>query len=232
MIIYGKNVIKEAILNQRPIYKLYVDEKLNDNKFIAFLDNRKVSYIKTNKGELNKLSDNGIHNGVVADAKAYPYYDLEEVLDLNKQQRFLMLDEIQDPHNLGAILRSAEATLIDGIITSKNHQVPLTGVVAKSSSGATEYVKMIQVSNLYQTLLKLQNLNYLTVGTAGEATSNYKDIPKDRSLVIVMGNEGEGLRPLIKKGCEMLVSIPMLGKINSLNVSVATALLLYETLTV
>ncbi len=232
MIIYGKNVIKEAILNQRPIYKLYVDEKLNDNKFIAFLDNRKVSYIKTNKGELNKLSDNGIHNGVVADALAYPYYDLEEVLDLNKQQRFLMLDEIQDPHNLGAILRSAEATLIDGIITSKNHQVPLTGVVAKSSSGATEYVKMIQVSNLYQTLLKLQNLNYLTVGTAGEATSNYKDIPKDRSLVIVMGNEGEGLRPLIKKGCEMLVSIPMLGKINSLNVSVATALLLYETLTV
>lgn len=230
MIIYGKNVIKEAILNQRPIYKLYVDEKLNDNRFIAFLDNKKISYVKTNKGELNKLSDNGIHNGVVADAKAYAYYDLEEVLDLNKNQRFLMLDEIHDPHNLGAILRSAEATGIDGIITAKNHQVPLTGVVAKSSSGATEYVKMIQVSNLYQTLLKLQNLNYLTIGTAGEATSNYKDIPKDRSLVIVMGNEGDGLRPLIKKGCEMLVSIPMLGKINSLNVSVATALLLYETL--
>jgi len=101
-------------------------------------------------------------------------------------------------------------------------------VVAKTSSGAIEYVPLILVSNLYQTILKLQQESFLVVGTDGRATASYKDIPKDQNLLIIMGNEGYGLRPLIKKGCDLLVSIPMLGKVNSLNVSVATALLLYE----
>ena len=118
----------------------------------------------------------------------------------------------------------------DGVIMSNKHQVPLTGVVAKTSSGAIEHVKLILVANLYQTILKLQKENFLVVGTAGEATTSYKEIPKNTSLLIIMGNEGYGLRPLIKKGCDLLVSIPMLGKVNSLNVSVATALLLYETI--
>lgn len=230
MIIYGKNVIKEAILNKRPIYKLYLDEKSSDSKFINFLENNKISYELTNKGHLNNLTDNAVHNGVVADVKDYQYLELDVVLDKTRQQRFLMLDEVQDPHNLGAILRSVEATNYDGVIISKKHQVPLTGVVAKTSSGAIEHVKLILVSNLYQTILKLQKEGFLVVGTAGEATVGYKDIPKNENLLIIMGNEGFGLRPLIKKGCDLLVSIPMLGKVNSLNVSVATALLLYETI--
>lgn len=230
MIIYGKNVIKEAILNKRPIYKLYLDEKSSDSKFINFLENNKISYELTNKGHLNNLTDNAVHNGVVADVKDYQYLELDVVLDKTRQQRFLMLDEVQDPHNLGAILRSVEATNYDGVIISKKHQVPLTGVVAKTSSGAIEHVKLILVSNLYQTILKLQKEGFLVVGTAGEATASYKDIPKNQNLLIIMGNEGFGLRPLIKKGCDLLVSIPMLGKVNSLNVSVATALLLYETI--
>ena len=230
MVIYGKNVIKEAVLNKRPVYKLYVDEKSNDHKFIQFLESHGLKIEYTNKGQLNNLTSNAVHNGVVAEVKDYSYYELDNVLDQHKKQRFLMLDEVQDPHNLGAILRSVEATNFDGVIISKKHQVPLTGVVAKTSSGAIEHVKMILVSNLYQTILKLQNNNFLVVGTDGGATQSYKDIPKDQSLVIIMGSEGYGLRPLIKKGCDLLVSIPMLGKVNSLNVSVATALLLYETI--
>ncbi len=230
MIIYGKNVIKEAILNQRPIYKLYVDEKSLDTKFLELLNKFNIDYVKTNKGELNNLTDNGVHNGVVADVKPYAYFELSDVLNTSVQQRFLMLDEIQDPHNLGAILRSVEATKVDGVIVSKKHQVPLTGVVAKTSSGAIEHVKMILVSNLYQTILKLRDLGFLAVGTDGDASLSYKEIPKDQSLLLIMGNEGEGLRSLIKKGCDILVSIPMHGKVNSLNVSVATALLLYETI--
>lgn len=230
MIIYGKNVIKEAVLNKRPIYKLYLDEKSSDSKFINFLENNNISYELTNKGQLNNLTDNAVHNGVVADVKDYQYLELDVVLDKTRRQRFLMLDEVQDPHNLGAILRSVEATNYDGVIISKKHQVPLTGVVAKTSSGAIEHVKLILVSNLYQTILKLQKEGFLVVGTAGEATVSYKDIPKNENLLIIMGNEGFGLRPLIKKGCDLLVSIPMLGKVNSLNVSVATALLLYETI--
>jgi len=228
MIIYGKNVIKEAVLNKRVIYKMYVDEKANDKKFLNFLKQHEVPYELTNKGHLNNITENAVHNGVVADVKPYSYLNLEDVLNNNKQQKFLMLDEIQDPHNFGAILRSVEATGIDGVILSKKHQVPLTGVVAKTSSGAIEYVPLILVSNLYQTILKLQQESFLVVGTDGRATASYKDIPKDQNLLIIMGNEGYGLRPLIKKGCDLLVSIPMLGKVNSLNVSVATALLLYE----
>lgn len=230
MIIYGKNVIKEAVLNKRPIYKLFIDEKSSDNKFNTFLTNNGIEFELTNKGHLNNLTSNAVHNGVVADVKDYSYLELDTVLDTSKIQKFLMLDEVQDPHNLGAILRSVEATGYDGVIMSKKHQVPLTGVVAKTSSGAIEHVKLILVSNLYQTILKLQKEQFLVVGTAGDATSSYKDIPKGQNLLIIMGNEGYGLRPLIKKGCDLLVSIPMLGMVNSLNVSVATALLLYETI--
>ncbi|VEU82925.1 23S rRNA (guanosine(2251)-2'-O)-methyltransferase RlmB [Acholeplasma hippikon] len=230
MIIYGKNVIREAVLNKRPIYKMHVDEKSTDTKFINFLEQNNVKFVKTNKGELNNLTNNGVHNGVVADVKPYEYVSLESALDESKVQKFLMLDEIQDPHNLGAILRSVEATKFDGVIVSKSNQVELTGAVAKTSSGAIEHVKMILVSNLYQTILKMQEKGFIAIGTAGEAKHSYTEIPKDKPLVIIMGNEAEGLRPLIKKGCDMLVSIPMFGKVNSLNVSVATALMLYQTI--
>lgn len=230
MIIYGKNVIKEAILNQRQIYKLYIDEKMTDYKFLEFLKKYGLTPLKVSKGELNKLTDNAVHNGIVADAKAYDYVELETVLTKGERQVFLMLDEIHDPHNLGAILRSVEATNISGVILSKKHQVPLTGVVAKTSSGAIEHVNLILVSNLYQTILKLKEEGFLIVGTDVAGTKSYKELPKDQPLVIIMGNEGEGLRPLIKKGCDLLVTIPMKGKVNSLNVSVATALLLYEAI--
>ncbi len=230
MIIYGKNVIKEAILSKRPIYKVLIDEKFSDTKFLALLNLHEINYEKTNKGVLNQMTDQGIHQGIVADVKAYPTYDLETILDATKKQRFLILDEIQDPHNLGAIMRSAEATKVDGIIVAKKHQVPLTGVVAKTSSGAIEHVPVILVSNLYQTMQKLKDASVLIVGTAGEATTDFRQIPPHQSIAIVVGNEGEGLRELIKRGCDLLVSIPMHGKVNSLNVSVATALMLYATL--
>lgn len=228
MIVYGKNVIKEAILNGRPIYKLYIDQKSTDRKFIEFVENKKIPFEYKDKGFLNNITNQGIHNGVVADVKDYKIYELDQVILENKTQKFLMLDEIQDPHNLGAIMRSAEATQVDGIIMSKKHQVPLSGVVAKTSSGAIEYVKVIVVSNLHQAILKLKEYGHTVVGTSDKAKGNYKDIPKTGNITIIMGNEGVGLRPLIEKNCDMLVSIPMLGKVNSLNVSVATALLLYE----
>src|SRR5690606_18697622 len=170
MIIYGKNVIKEAVLNKRPIYNMYVDEKLQDTKFLEFLEYHKVPFKKVNKGELNNLTENGVHNGIVAEVKAYQYVELSDVLKKDERQVFLMLDEIHDPHNLGAILRSVEATNVAGVIVSKKHQVPLTGTVAKTSAGAIEHVKMIQVGNLYQAMLNLKDLGFLIVGTAGEAT--------------------------------------------------------------
>lgn len=229
MIIFGKNVVKEAVFAKRPVYKVYIDEKMNDTAFIGFLKDKNISYVLTNKGELNTLTNNQNHQGVVADVKAYDYKTLEEVFNPQVMQRFLILDEIHDPHNLGAILRTAEATSFDGIILSKKHQVPLNATVAKVSSGAIEHTNIILVNNIHQTLIKLKEQGVLVIGTDGATQMEYTEIPQDRTLAIIMGNEGSGIRPLIKKNCDLLVKIPMQGKVNSLNVSVAAALMMYAT---
>ncbi|MCR1809179.1 23S rRNA (guanosine(2251)-2'-O)-methyltransferase RlmB [Haploplasma modicum] len=230
MYIYGKNIVKEAIINKRTIYELYLDNKFNDNNFLNLLKEHNIKYSFKDKGELNNLSENGVHQGVVAGIKPYEYKNLEDILDSSKRQRFLILDEITDPHNLGAILRTAEATNLDGIIMSKKHQVPLNGTVAKVSSGAIEHVNVILVGNINQTITKLKENNVLVVGTSDKATNSYLEIPKDLSVAIILGNEGTGIRHLVKENCDILVKIPMYGKVNSLNVSVAAALMLYASL--
>lgn len=228
MIIYGKNPIKEAIFKERKIYRLYLDDKFKDRQFLDFLSQRGVDVIKVSKDKLNELSDNAIHQGVVADVSDYQYYDLEKVYQQNKTNRFIILDEITDPHNLGAILRTAEAAGIDAIIVSKRQQAPLNATVAKVSSGAIEHVPVIAVSNLNNTILKLKKMNFIIVGTDGSADISYQEMPKEQNIAVILGSEGSGIRPLVKSNCDLLVKIPMYGKINSLNVSVAGALLMYE----
>jgi len=228
LIIYGKNVIREAVFAGRRFYKLYLDEKLNDHRFIQFLDDKKVKYQFTTKNELNQLSKNQLHQGMVADVEDYQTYELKDVLDKDKKQYFIILDGIEDPHNLGAMIRTAEAVQIDGIIMSKKGAVPLTATVAKVSSGAIEHVKIILVSNINQAMLEMKKNGVWVIGTDGQTDQTYDDMPKDVSLAVVMGNEGEGMRPLVKQNCDMLVKIPMYGKINSLNVSVAAALMMYK----
>lgn len=228
MIIYGKNPIKEAIFKERKIYRLYLDDKFKDRQFLDFLSQREIDVIKVSKDKLNELSNNAIHQGVVADVSDYQYYDLEQVYQQNKTNRFIILDEITDPHNLGAILRTAEAAGIDAIIVSKRQQAPLNATVAKVSSGAIEHVPVIAVSNLNNTILKLKKMNFIIVGTDGSADISYQEMPKEQNIAVILGSEGSGIRPLVKSNCDLLVKIPMYGKINSLNVSVAGALLMYE----
>ncbi|MCF7931044.1 MAG: 23S rRNA (guanosine(2251)-2'-O)-methyltransferase RlmB [Acholeplasmataceae bacterium] len=230
MIIYGKNVIKEAIFANRPIYKVMVDDKISDGHFLSFLRDKGIEFRRVSKGELNNLTQNAVHQGVVADAKDYETYELEDIIDTEKIQRFIILDSIEDPHNLGAIMRTAEAVQFDGIILSRRSQVQLTATVAKVSSGAIEHVPVILVANINQAILKLKEKNIWVIGTDGATEKSYLDMPLDLSIAIVMGNEGEGIRPLIKQNCDLLVKIPMYGKINSLNVSVAAALMMYATL--
>lgn len=230
MIVYGKNVIREAIFAKRPIYQVYIDDKINDHHFLAFLKDKGVEFKRISKGELNNMTDNGVHQGVVADIKEYSYYELDDLIDTNKRQRFLILDGIEDPHNLGAVMRTAEATQLDAIIMSSRGQVTLNATVAKVSSGAIEHVPVILVTNINQAIKKLQENFFIVVGTDGATTKTYNDIPLEPSIAIVLGNEGEGIRPLVKQNCDMLVKIPMYGKLNSLNVSVAAALMMYATL--
>lgn len=230
MIVYGKNVIKEAVFSSRPIFNVYIDQKFSDYKFLTFLDDKGIRYEKVSKEKLSSLAGSSAHQGIVANVKDYETYELKDILDQNQRQRFIILDGIEDPHNLGAIMRTAEATNLTGIIMSKKGQVPLNQTVAKVSSGAIEHVKVILVSNINQTIEILKKHDVLVVGTDGNTSQTYDDIPKDQSIAIVMGNEGTGMRPLVKKHCDLLVKIPMYGKINSLNVSVAAALMMYKIL--
>jgi 23S rRNA (guanosine2251-2'-O)-methyltransferase len=230
MIVYGKNVIKEAVYASRPIFNMYVDQKFNDHKFLLFLKERNIHFESVSKEQLNQLSNQQNHQGVVANVKDYETYDLDQVINKNEKQRYLILDGLEDPHNLGAILRTAEATKLTGIIISKKGQVQLNATVAKVSSGAIEHVKVIVVSNINQAIMSLQKAGIIVVGTDGATDQTYDDLPLDRSLAVVLGNEGVGIRPLVKNNCDLLVKIPMFGKINSLNVSVAAALMMYKML--
>ena len=230
MIIYGKNVIREAAFANRKFHALYVDEKFSDDYFLKFLSDKGVSYTRVNKEKLNQLSKHATHQGLVADVDDYQYSDLEPFLNKDGKKRFVILDGIEDPHNLGAILRTAEATKLTAIILSKHNQVPLNATVAKVSSGAIEHVPMILVSNINQAIKQLKDHNVWVIGTDGSTDKSFKDIPKNESTAIILGNEGSGMRPLVKQNCDYLVKIPMYGKINSLNVSVAAALMMYQTL--
>ena len=228
MIVYGKNVIKEAIFSKRELYQVFVDEKFTDHHFLSFLKDKNIRYQIKTKGELNQLTQNALHQGIVADVKPYAYKELDDVIQSGVRQRFIVLDGIEDPHNLGAILRTAEATKLDAIIISKKGQVPLNATVAKVSSGAIEHVPVVMVTNINQAILKLKKNNIWVIGTDGATSKMYTDLPKQESVAVILGNEGEGIRALVKQNCDYLVKIPMYGKINSLNVSVAAALMMYQ----
>lgn len=230
MIIYGKNVIREAIYAKRNIVRLYLDNKFSDRQTLVFLKENGITYDKVSKGRLNELTDKANHQGIVAEVEAYAYVELDEVLSKEDGQRFIILDGVEDPHNLGAIMRTAEATKLDAIIVGRRHSAPLSAAVAKVSSGAIEHVPVALVTNINQAIQRLRDTGVLVVGTDDKATVDYRKLDRTRSLAIVLGNEGEGIRPLVKRNCDLLVRIPMCGKINSLNVSVAAALMMYAVL--
>lgn len=229
MKIYGKSVVREAIRANRRILELYVDETFvkKEGKFIDLLKDKKIKYtVLTNKEFEKRFIGNA--QGIGAVVEDYKYYELEEVVDKNKKQYFLILDGLEDPQNLGAVLRTADATNLDGIILPKNHSVSLNATVAKVSVGAIEYAKVIQVSNINNAISYLKENGFWIVGTKMDADKSYKDLDCDTSLAVIIGSEGFGMSKLVAKNCDYTVSIPMSGHVNSLNASVSAALLMYE----
>lgn len=181
------------------------------------------------KKSLDKLSENGHHQGIVINYKVPPTPSLEQILKSLKVPPFLLiLDEIQDPHNLGACLRTADAAGVHAVIIPKNKACKLTPTVRKIASGAAENIPLIEVTNIVRTLNWLQKQGIWIIGTDDYSKTSIFESKLTGPLAIVMGAEGEGLRRLTKENCDSLVSIPMLGKIESLNVSVATGICLYE----
>ncbi|MGO9087959.1 MAG: 23S rRNA (guanosine(2251)-2'-O)-methyltransferase RlmB [Candidatus Sulfotelmatobacter sp.] len=180
--------------------------------------------------ELDRMAGNAAHQGVVAVTSAKQYSDLDDVVGAKRGQYSLVvvLDGVEDPHNLGAILRTADAAGADGVVIPERRAASVTGTVTKASAGASEHLPIAKVTNIARTVEELKDRNIWTVGLDEHSQQTYDALDYNMDCALVLGAEGKGLHDLVKKKCDFLVSIPMLGKVASLNVSVAAAVVLYE----
>jgi 23S rRNA (guanosine2251-2'-O)-methyltransferase len=230
-VIYGKNPVTEAVKAGRKVDKVYVSDGLRDQSFLDFLKQNGVSFVTMNSKAMVQ-NFNADTQGIVAEVEEYKYVELDSVLrGIKDRIPFLvMLDGLEDPHNLGAIIRSAEATGVDGIILAKNRSVGLSATVVKVSTGAIEYVNLIEVTNLVTTLKALKDKGFWVIGADMEGNIDFRNQDYKMPIVLVIGSEGKGISRLVKENCDFLVNIPMYGKVNSLNASVSAGILFYEVI--
>ena len=228
--VYGKNPVIEAI-NAKKVLKVFLVTSFNDQKIINLIKENKINCVTVSHSEMERMSEGGVHQGVAAELKPYQTVSLEEIIfKARKKEKkiIVMLDNISDPHNLGAILRSADVFEASGIILPKHNSVSLNATVAKTSAGAINYVPVAIVNNLNQAIKTLKDEGYWIVATDGSATISYSSIKYDFPVVVVIGSEGKGVSSLVLKNSDYIVKIPQFGHVNSLNASVAAGILLAE----
>ncbi|MCM2677701.1 23S rRNA (guanosine(2251)-2'-O)-methyltransferase RlmB [Alkalicoccobacillus plakortidis] len=233
--IAGKNPILEALRSGHAIHKIWIAEgsqKGSMSKVIQVAKEKNILVQTAPKKKLESLLGSENHQGVVASVAAYEYAEIDDIFERaaakNEEPFFLVLDEIEDPHNLGSILRTADASGAHGVIIPKRRAVGLTQTVAKASTGAIEYVPVVRVTNIARTMDELKKRGVWFAGTDASASEDYRGASFDMSLGLVIGSEGKGMSRLVKEKCDFLVYIPMVGKVTSLNASVAASLLMYE----
>ncbi len=232
--IEGRNPVREAFRSGKTVDKLFVLEGCNDGIVLSILKEAKKHNTiinKVSKERLSFMSKTGAHQGVIAQVSSYGYVEIDDILEnarrKNEDPFIILLDKIEDPHNLGAIIRTANLAGAHGIVVTKHNSAPLSAVVAKASAGAINYVPIAKVTNLGAAIddLKKSGLWFVCADMAGE--SMYRT-NLTGAIGLVMGNEGSGVSRLIKEKCDFTAAIPMRGDIDSLNVSVATGVLSYE----
>ena len=226
--IYGKNSIIEALRNKRELSDVLVTS--NNTDIISMLNKNNIKYQIVQKNAIDKVLKQPVnHQGVVASVMEYQYYELNDIISDDNDSLIVMLDGIEDPHNLGAIVRTCEISGASGIILPKNRSVKVNSTVSKVSAGAIEHVKVAMVTNLVNTIKVLKEKGYWVVGAeALKESKNFWDLDLNMKVCLIIGSEGKGLSRLTKEECDFLVKIPMWGKVNSLNASVSAALLIYE----
>ncbi|OBR68312.1 23S rRNA (guanosine(2251)-2'-O)-methyltransferase RlmB [Paenibacillus oryzae] len=234
-LIAGKHPVLEALRSGRSIHKIWIAEGSQKNAGAIVAEAKKAGIVvmTVDKRKLEAMAGGDIaHQGVIAQAAPFPYAEVEDLLAIAKErgeQPFLvLLDEIEDPHNLGSILRTAECTGVHGVIIPKRRSAGLTATVLKTSAGAAEHVAVARVTNLAQTIDKLKEAGVWVAGTDVSATEDVYRSRFDMPLAVVIGNESKGMGRLIKEKCDFLVKLPLLGRLNSLNASVAAGVLMYE----
>ena len=232
--IEGRNAVIEAYRAGRPIDKLFIRDGCQDGPILTIKREAKAKQTPVKfvtKERLDQLSETGKHQGVIAYAAAYEYATVEEILDNARQKGeapfLFLLDNIEDPHNLGAIIRTANLAGAHGVIVPKNRAAGLTAVVAKTSAGALNFTPVARVTNLAKTIEELKKEGIWFVCADMGGTTMY-DLNLKGPIGLVIGNEGEGVGRLVKEKCDMVASIPMKGDIDSLNASVAAGVLAYE----
>lgn len=232
--IEGKNSIIETINSGNKIKKIFVQTGLKMKELDQMLSDIKqnggmIKYV--DKSELDKMSQYKKHKGLIAEVDDYKYSDIYEILDYAKTKNeppfIIILDEIEDPHNLGAIVRTADAAGVHGIIIKDRNSCQVNSTVVSSSSGATNYVKIAKVNNISRAVEELKKNNIWVYATDMDGV-DMRDIKFDGAVALVIGNEGSGISRLVREKSDFIVGIPMKGKINSLNASVAAAILMYE----
>lgn len=239
MIVYGKNVFETLKDSPDEIQELYIQNGARDNRIQKILSTlpKNIRLKTVSKKEMDKLSSQGVHQGIAARVKDMPTLSLDELMEKAREKEeqtgrmplLVALDEIQDPHNVGAILRSADAAGAFGVILCRHKGASLTPAAVKTSAGAAYSVPVATVSSLSQALRKLKENGYWVAGSDFDKTSvDYRKGLYDRPLVLVIGNEGKGMSKSVKDACDFKVHIPMRGEVQSLNASVAAGILLYE----
>lgn len=221
MLVYGKNACLEY-LKKGEAKKIYLQKDFRDATILKEITkDAKV----VDKYFLDKLC-NGLHQGIAIEVEDFVYTEIEDLLDKDTCT-LVLLDHLEDPHNLGAIIRTSEAAGIDGIVIPKNRSVEVNATVLKTSVGAVHNIPVSQVTNLVDTIRKLKENGFWIVGTAMEG-DDFKTIDYRGKTAIIIGNEGKGMSDLVRKNCDFIASIPMYGRVNSLNASVAAGLMIYE----
>ena len=233
-IIEGRNPIIEALKNNRPIEKIMVNKASKEGsikKILAMAKENKVIIQEVDRHKLDEMSESHAHQGVIAITSNYRYYDLDEILEIPRQKGedpfFIILDGITDPHNLGSIIRTADAVGAHAVIIPKRRSVQITPIVAKASAGAVEYLPVCKVTNIVNTIKTLKE-NGLWIAAVDMDGQTFYQQNLGGPLGLVVGSEGEGISRLVKQNCDFTVSMPMSGNVTSLNASVAGGILLYE----
>ncbi len=233
--IYGINPVVEAISARREIDKILLQDGAKHSKLskiTAMAKERGITYRFVNKKKLDEIAEGGNHQGVIAYVAAHSYAEISGILDYAKERNedpFIVIAEgLNDPHNLGSIIRTANAAGAHGVIIPKNRSVGLTATVAKVSAGALEYTRVARTANISDAIEKLKKQGVWVAGTALEGSTLHYECDLTGPLAIVIGAEGTGLSRLVREKCDFLLKIPMLGQAESLNAAVATGVLIYE----
>lgn len=232
MIIYGINTIR-ACLEKNSLLKVMVSKEFSNRSLLNSIKDKGIKIELTTKEKINELAP-GVNQGICGYIKDVEPLDLTGLINKAKKQEsngitplIVILDQLTDPHNLGAILRSCDAFNAIGVIYKKHNSVSLNGTVAKVSTGAINFVNCCEVTNLTRAIEALKKNGFWVVGLDGEANSKFKDVPQNAPLALVVGSEGYGISRLVKENCDLICAIPMFGHVNCLNASVACSIALY-----